>query len=137
MIAALFTLIPFCPSNPLSLLNNICHKTLLLSTPYRPLESASQLKDYLETMYSIAAQYDRPPMYPVTIVCNGIDGGLQGTDILGRIFSGIVASRGNKPCYDMGQSSFPSETEEGWNWQVMHSYMISICFFSIAIIEKQ
>ena len=88
-------------------------------------------------MYSIAAQYDRPPMYPVTIVCNGIDGGLQGTDILGRIFSGIVASRGNKSCYDMGQSSFPSETEEGWNWQVMHSYMISICFFSIAIIEKQ
>ncbi|CBI23429.3 hypothetical protein VitviT2T_019541 [Vitis vinifera] len=92
----------------------------------KPLESASQLKDYLETMYSIAAQYDRPPMYPVTVVCNGIDGGLQGTDILDRIFSGIVASRGNKSCYDMGQSSFPSETEEGWNWQVCSELVIPI-----------
>ena len=57
-------------------------------------------------MYSIAAQYDRPPMYPVTVVCNGIDGGLQGTDILGRIFSGIVASRGNNLAMIWGNQVF-------------------------------
>ncbi|GAV88486.1 Peptidase_S28 domain-containing protein, partial [Cephalotus follicularis] len=57
----------------------------------KPLKNASDLKEYLDSLYSVAAQYDRPPKYPVNVVCNGIDGALKGKDILGRIFSGVVA----------------------------------------------
>lgn len=93
---------------------------MLASCYCRPLESVSELKDYLEEIYSVAAQYDRPPRYPVTIVCNGIDGGLQGTDVLGRVFSGVVALRGQRPCYDTGNSSSQSGTKNGWDWQVIN-----------------
>ena len=95
------------------------------------MESAYELKDYLESIYSVATQYDRPPRYPVTIVCNGIDGGLKGTDVLGRIFSGIVALKGDRSCYVMGNSSFPSETDDGWDWQVMETIHTLIIYFLV------
>ncbi|KAM7528033.1 hypothetical protein LguiB_031443 [Lonicera macranthoides] len=72
------------------------------------LNDSSELKDYLETMYSAAAQYNSPPRYPVTVVCGGIDGAPSGTDLLGRIFAGLVAYRGNRTCYDTNVS--PSQT---------------------------
>nr|XP_023913983.1 lysosomal Pro-X carboxypeptidase-like [Quercus suber] len=83
----------------------------------KPLKKASELVDYLITLYSVAAQYDTPPDYPVDTVCRGIDGGANGTDILGRIFSGVVAYYGeSKKCYDLGEF-FSSETLDGWDWQ--------------------
>ncbi|ESR49819.1 hypothetical protein CICLE_v10033867mg, partial [Citrus x clementina] len=66
----------------------------------KPLKDVSELKDYLESMYTSAAQYDDPQEYPVNKACNGIDGASEGTDTLGRIFSGIVALRGESSCYD-------------------------------------
>ncbi|TXG49395.1 hypothetical protein EZV62_025270 [Acer yangbiense] len=57
-----------------------------------PLKDGSELKDYLDTLYCTAAQYDRPPRYPVTVVCDGIDGASQNSDTLDRIFAGITCS---------------------------------------------
>lgn len=77
------------------------------------------MKYYLDSLYSVAAQYDRPPRYPVEVVCKGITSAPEGTDILGQIFSGVVAFWGNKkPCYNLDEF-FPEETEDGWGWQVM------------------
>ncbi|KAK6929127.1 Peptidase S28, partial [Dillenia turbinata] len=92
----------------------------LLSKKFRtckPLRDANSLKDYLDSLYSVTSQYDRPPKYPVTMVCKGIDGALEGTDVLGRIFAGLVGYRGNKTCFDVGEEDFSSETMEGWSWQ--------------------
>ena len=58
-------------------------------------------------MYTSAAQYDDPQEYPVNKACNGIDGASEGTDTLGRIFSGIVALRGESSCYDVLMNSSP------------------------------
>ncbi|KAL9422292.1 hypothetical protein AB3S75_034541 [Citrus x aurantiifolia] len=91
----------------------------------KPLKSVSELKDYLENMYTVAAQYDRPPNYPVNQVCNGIDGASQGTDTLARIFSGIVASRGKKSCYNIGEF-FSDETLNGWGWQTCSEIVMPI-----------
>lgn len=83
------------------------------------MNNTSELKDYLDSMYSIAAQYNAPPRYPVTVVCGGIDGAPKGTDILGQIFAGIVAYRGNKTCYDTSEFNRPGgQTQLGWSWQV-------------------
>ncbi|KAH9704176.1 prolylcarboxypeptidase-like protein [Citrus sinensis] len=81
-----------------------CYKTIKQSWP---LKDVSELKDYLESMYTSAAQYDDPQEYPVNKACNGIDGASEGTDTLGRIFSGIVALRGESSCYDVLMNSSP------------------------------
>ncbi|KAL0007857.1 hypothetical protein SO802_009359 [Lithocarpus litseifolius] len=92
----------------------------------KPLKDVSDLKNYLNSLYSSSAQYDRPPNYPVTVVCRGIDGGANGTDILGRIFSGIVSYYGkNKECYDLGDF-FSTETLSGWDWQTCSELVIPI-----------
>ncbi|XVE59470.1 hypothetical protein DITRI_Ditri05aG0048700 [Diplodiscus trichospermus] len=82
----------------------------------KPLTNSSELKDKLENMYATAAQYDQPPRYPVTVVCGGIDGSEE-EDILSKIFAGVVAYRGNLPCY-INPPTNESETTTGWRWQV-------------------
>ncbi|KAK6138138.1 hypothetical protein DH2020_028118 [Rehmannia glutinosa] len=82
------------------------------------LNSSGELKDFLDSMYATAAQYNAPPNYPVTMVCKGIDGAPKEADILGRIFAGIVSYRGNQTCYDTNYYNYPSETSIGWRWQV-------------------
>ncbi|XP_059314768.1 uncharacterized protein LOC132065395 [Lycium ferocissimum] len=79
------------------------------------LNDSFELKDYLNTIYSEAAQYDEPPSYPVTVVCGGIDGAPKGSHVLDRIYAGVVAYEGNQSCYDI--NSMPSETSMGWSWQ--------------------
>ncbi|KAJ6715680.1 PROTEASE S28 PRO-X CARBOXYPEPTIDASE-RELATED [Salix koriyanagi] len=64
-----------------------------------PLTYASELKTHLLEMYISAAQYNAPPTYPVNKVCGGIDGGGFGDDVLGKIFHGLVAYKGNRSCY--------------------------------------
>lgn len=90
----------------------------------RPLENTTELFDYLNTMYSVSAQYDSPPDYEVNIVCKGIDKGSEGTDILGRIVSGIVAYKGDKKekCNSLSEF-YSSEVLDGWDWQVSYIYV--------------
>ncbi|KAH7836978.1 hypothetical protein Vadar_008123 [Vaccinium darrowii] len=90
------------------------------------LNNSKELKDYLETMYAIAAQYDHPPLYPVTEVCGGIDGAKEGTDILGRIFAGLLAYRPNRTCYNINEYNVPSESDIGWDWQTCSEMVIPI-----------
>ena len=83
------------------------------------MNNSDELKEFLERTYSIAAQYDAPPSYPVTVVCGGIDGAPEGSDILSRIFAGVVAFRGNMSCYYTSNTTdYPIETIQGWGWQV-------------------
>ncbi|KAA8544162.1 hypothetical protein F0562_022202 [Nyssa sinensis] len=88
------------------------------------LNNSSELKNYLNRLYARAAQYNAPPSYPVTVVCGGIDGASEGTDILGRIFAGNAALRGNRSCYDI--NTHPSETSVGWAWQTCSEMVIPI-----------
>ncbi|XVF69051.1 hypothetical protein PTKIN_Ptkin11bG0050200 [Pterospermum kingtungense] len=82
------------------------------------LKRSFDLKDYLDSLYSEVAQYDHPPDYPLSIVCGGIDGAPKGSDILDRIFAGVVAYMREKPCYDMNEFNYPNdETYKAWNWQ--------------------
>ncbi|KAL5763900.1 hypothetical protein ACOSQ2_016494 [Xanthoceras sorbifolium] len=90
-----------------------------------PLKSTSQLKNSLKLMYAGAAQYNRPPRYPVTVVCGGIDGEAFGSDILSKIFAGVVAYRGNRSCYINALTNI-SETTAGWSWQTCSEMVIPI-----------
>ncbi|XP_020230955.2 lysosomal Pro-X carboxypeptidase [Cajanus cajan] len=91
----------------------------------RPLNKSSELKDYLVLMYAGAAQYDQPPRYPVTVICGGIDNSSFGSDILSKIYSGLVAYRGNDTCKVNGPP-IVSETTEGWRWQTCSEMVIPI-----------
>ncbi|RDX90540.1 Lysosomal Pro-X carboxypeptidase, partial [Mucuna pruriens] len=104
--------------NGLSILSqrfNTCH----------PLNMSSELKDYLGTMYTSAAQYNHPPTYPVTVICSGIDRASYGSDILSKIYSGLVAFRGNTTCKVNGPT-IVSETTVGWRWQTCSEMVIPI-----------
>ncbi|XP_030454950.1 uncharacterized protein LOC115676201 [Syzygium oleosum] len=111
-----------------------------LSTIFKtcgPLESGDELKNYLISMYIGAAQYDDPPMYPVTRICNGIDGAnTTENGILGKIFAGAVAYEGNSTCYfnsptngsqaNVNPPTDVSETSLGWGWQVCSEMVFPI-----------
>lgn len=84
-----------------------------------PLNKSSELKDYLVNMYASAAQYNRPPIYPVTVICGGIDRASFGSDMLSKIYAGLVAYKGNTTCKVNGPT-FVSETTVGWEWQVIN-----------------
>ncbi|KAL5580171.1 hypothetical protein UlMin_012613 [Ulmus minor] len=107
----------------------------ILSKKFRtcwPLKKSSDLKNFLESTYASAAQYNSPPRYPVTVVCGGIDeANSSRTDILGKIFSGVVALQGNKSCY-VNEPKNLSETSVGWSWQdiklVLHRFASNIIF---------
>ncbi|CBI17110.3 unnamed protein product, partial [Vitis vinifera] len=99
----------------------------ILSKKFRTcdrLNNSDELKDYLDTIYCTAAQYNDPPMYPVTMACSGIDGAPEGSDILSRIFAGVVAYGGNSSCYTTSHN--PTETSEGWAWQTCSEMVMPI-----------
>ncbi|KAJ0099794.1 hypothetical protein Patl1_21035 [Pistacia atlantica] len=101
---------------------------LILSKQFRtckPLQDSSELKDNLLSMYATAAQYNQPPRYPVSMVCGGIDGAPSQTDILGKIFAGVVAFKGNRSCY-INAPMNESETDVGWQWQTCSEIVIPI-----------
>lgn len=52
-----------------------------------------------ESIYMNAAQYNAPPTYPTTQICQGINGTSNATDILDRVFAGIVALLPGRTCY--------------------------------------
>ena len=82
-----------------------------------PLNSYSQLEDYLWSMYAGAAQYNQPPRYPVTRICDGIDGASSGSGTLGKIAAGVFAYEGKLSCYNLEPRN-ETETDVGWRWQV-------------------
>ncbi|CDP14439.1 unnamed protein product [Coffea canephora] len=91
-----------------------------------PLNSSSELKDYLNYVYTLAAQYNSPSNYPVTEICNGIDKVPKGTDLLGRIFVGVVSYKGDNSCYDPLEYAYPSEACIGWTWQTCSEIVMPI-----------
>ncbi|KAE8734848.1 Serine carboxypeptidase S28 family protein [Hibiscus syriacus] len=50
----------------------------------------------------------------------------KGTDILGRIFAGVVAYMRNKSCYDMDEFDHPTDETYGWKWQTCSEMVIPI-----------
>eukprot|EP00268_Persea_americana_P053779 TRINITY_DN6119_c0_g1_i1.p1 TRINITY_DN6119_c0_g1~~TRINITY_DN6119_c0_g1_i1.p1 ORF type:complete len:248 (-),score=12.96 TRINITY_DN6119_c0_g1_i1:799-1542(-) len=90
------------------------------------LKNAQELKDYLEDMFVVSAQYDNPPKYPVSQICYAIDGAPQESDVLDKIFAAVVATKGNCSCYSTNQSAFSSETLEGWRWQTCSEIVMPI-----------
>ncbi|KAK7839183.1 lysosomal pro-x carboxypeptidase [Quercus suber] len=83
-------------------------------------------KDYLDSIYSDAAQYNHPPTYPLSVLCSAIDGASVGTDTLGRIYAGVVAYMGNHTCYDMNEFNRPTKTLDGWSWQTCSEMVMPI-----------
>ncbi|KAF2310045.1 hypothetical protein GH714_006309 [Hevea brasiliensis] len=83
-----------------------------------PLKDSSELREFLISIYGNAAQYDAPPEYPVNMICDAIDEGPFGKDILSKIFAAVVASSGSNSsaCY-VNPPYTPSETDLGWEWQ--------------------
>lgn len=73
-------------------------------------QRSNELKEYLDLIYASAAQYDAPPIYPVTQVCGGIDGAPNRKDILGRIIAGINAYLENTNCHDTDDTSQMKQT---------------------------
>lgn len=90
------------------------------------LNGSVDLKDYLDSLYSEAAQYNHPSTYPLSVLCSAIDGASVGTDTLGRVYAGVVAYMGNHSCYDMDFYNRPTETHEGWNWQTCSEMVMPI-----------
>ncbi|KAL2331979.1 hypothetical protein Fmac_019560 [Flemingia macrophylla] len=91
----------------------------------RPLNDSSELKDYLVLLYAASAQYNKPPIYPVNVICDGIDKASFGSDILSKIYAGLVAVRGNTTCKVNGLR-IESETAVGWRWQRCSEMVIPI-----------
>ncbi|KAI3786297.1 hypothetical protein L1987_39881 [Smallanthus sonchifolius] len=90
----------------------------------KPLNNPLELKDYLESMYASAAQYNAPPKYPTTRICQGINEASNDTNILDRVFAGVVAYRPGRSCYSM--TSEAPQTSIGWQWQVCSEMVIPI-----------
>ncbi|XP_010535638.1 PREDICTED: lysosomal Pro-X carboxypeptidase [Tarenaya hassleriana] len=85
-----------------------------------PLNGSFDLKDFLDSVYAEAVQYNRHPNYPVTSICKAIDSESprgKKKDLLGRIFAGVVAYIGNRSCYDTTMFSQPTNNNLAWRWQ--------------------
>ncbi|GLT80823.1 hypothetical protein SLA2020_522390 [Shorea laevis] len=78
----------------------------------QPLSNASELVNFLESIYDNAAQYDSPS---INVVCGAIDGS-SSNDILSKIFAGVVASYPDWPC-QVNKPTNESETDLSWPWQ--------------------
>ncbi|XP_058004171.1 uncharacterized protein LOC110652772 isoform X2 [Hevea brasiliensis] len=73
-----------------------------------------------------AAQYNKPPTYPVNIICGGIDSSTNSeNDTLSKIVAGLFAYRGNRSCYINAPTNV-SETSVGWGWQTCSEMVIPI-----------
>ena len=83
-----------------------------------PIARYLELRDYLWSMYASAAQYNHPPGYPVTRICDAIDGAFSVNGTLSKVAAGVFAYRGNLSCY-INEPRNETETDVGWRWQVI------------------
>ncbi|KAL4560826.1 hypothetical protein LXL04_032981 [Taraxacum kok-saghyz] len=94
------------------------HGLAILSQKFKtcaPLKNSIDLTNYLDSTYASAAQYNAPPKYPTSQICQGIDAASKSTtDILDRVFAGVSAYQ-QKSCYNMTEQV--SQTSIGWRWQ--------------------
>ncbi|KAF5471030.1 hypothetical protein F2P56_011507 [Juglans regia] len=91
------------------------------------LNTSLELKDYLDSIYTEAAQYNEPQRYPLRVLCSAVDGESVGTDTLGRIYAGVVAYMGHRSCYDMNEfKNTTDETNQGWSWQTCSEIVMPI-----------
>lgn len=97
---------------------------LLLFIFSSPLRGYFELEDYLWSMYASAAQYNHPPKYPVTRICDAIDGTYSVNGTLSKIAAGVFAFRGSVSCY-INEPRNETETDVGWRWQVLFTYIFS------------
>ncbi|KAL4365098.1 hypothetical protein HN51_025645 [Arachis hypogaea] len=104
--------------NGLSILSN------KFNTCY-PLNNSSDLISYLVSMYASAAQYNHPPTYPVTMICNAIDKAFFENDTLNKIYAGVVAFTGNATC-KVNAPQNVTDTTQGWRWQTCSEMVIPI-----------
>ncbi|PPD85398.1 hypothetical protein GOBAR_DD17665 [Gossypium barbadense] len=98
----------------------------VLSSKFRtcyPLNSASELKKELESIYVVTSQFNQPA-YLVNRVCAAIDE-TQTDDILFKIFAAVVAFNGNNRCY-INPPTPESQTVTGWKWQTCSEMVIPI-----------
>lgn len=51
---------------------------------------------------------------PTSVICGDIDGVSFGSDILSKIYAGMVAFNGNATCTTVYET-----TDDSWSWQVM------------------
>ncbi|KAI3933305.1 hypothetical protein MKW98_006664 [Papaver atlanticum] len=79
-----------------------------------------------ENGLAILSQKFKTCSYPVTRICNAIDGAPRGSDILSRIQLGVAAYEGELNCYDMGEFSRQTETDQGWRWQTCSEMVMPI-----------
>ncbi|ESW22122.1 hypothetical protein PHAVU_005G129100 [Phaseolus vulgaris] len=101
----------------------------ILSKRFKTCEKLSksfELKDYLDSLYTDAAQYNFPSENPVKVICSAIDAAAKKTDILGQIFEGVVAFMRHHSCYDMNGYNHPTETNLGWRWQTCSEMVMPI-----------
>lgn len=87
---------------------------------YSPLNDTSYLKDFLAYIYADVAQYGSLEKNSSTI-CNAINKGSKGKDMLSRIYAGALAYvDGASKCLDMSYFYKDSyETIVGYAWQVI------------------
>ncbi|OWM68944.1 hypothetical protein CDL15_Pgr025131 [Punica granatum] len=93
-----------------------------------PLSNASELKDYLISMYAAAAQYNDPFTTPVAKLCDAVNSN-GSSSILNKIFAGVVASKRNSTnssCYDITPPRNASQTTLGWPWQTCSDLIITL-----------
>ncbi|MED6206018.1 hypothetical protein PIB30_023086 [Stylosanthes scabra] len=113
------------------------HGLSILSKRFRSCEKLRKvevLKDYLESMYSMAAQYNIP--ISVESLCGVIDKAAKKTDINGQIFEAVAAvyipktnNHGNSSCYDINTFDDPNEQfqdELEWNWQTCSEMVMPV-----------
>ena len=99
----------------------------------RPLEDGDELelKTYLENLYITASQYDDPPTYPVSQICNSIEeAAARGDDTIDRIASAVNnltrPGENSGRCLELSSELRPSDdTVNGlnWLWQVMQYFL--------------
>ncbi|XP_056684789.1 uncharacterized protein [Spinacia oleracea] len=112
-------------SNP----NGLSYLSRLFNTCMQ-LQDTKTLKDYLENIYEVVAQYSNMKKSP-SIICKGIDHqGKNGkNDILGRIYQGVVAylngTQHNCTNTNYFQQSL-GETGVGYTWQTCSEMVMPI-----------
>ncbi|XP_010493391.1 PREDICTED: lysosomal Pro-X carboxypeptidase-like [Camelina sativa] len=91
-----------------------------------PLNRSFDLKDFLDTIYAEAVQYNEGIL--VSNVCNAINANPPNRkiDILDRIFAGVVALTGNQSCYDTNYSVLVANDDMAWRWQGCSEIVIPV-----------
>ncbi|WCJ41673.1 Lysosomal Pro-X carboxypeptidase [Euphorbia peplus] len=91
-----------------------------------PLKRSFELKDFLDSVYSEAAQYSEPPYYPITAMCDAIDGAPKTSYILDRIYAGVDVYMQQTSCYDMSLLTYTDLSHHPYTWQTCTELVMPI-----------